>query len=109
MEADRLDQLARKHAVPRRDIEEQLRNAVQQPAYWAPVRRALVGRDGSLWILPSWETERWSVFLDGPTPSFFVDAPDSAVVMHVSTREMWAVFSDSLGRPSIVKYEIANR
>jgi hypothetical protein len=104
---DQLEPAAARGGMPRGNLEKQFRDSLRLSEYLPAAEEILVGRDGSIWIRPSWSATDWSVVLAGSTPAFTVRVPTGARVMQPGSDVFWAVLTDQDGLPVIVRYRIA--
>jgi hypothetical protein len=78
-----------------------------RPSYHPPVREALIGPDGVLWLLqsPSGATrDRWMLVSPSGRVERTVEFPAGSRVLTVSGHAAWVVESDDDGNQNLVRY-----
>lgn len=98
------------HVEPNaRKAEELVRRAVSIPKYHSPVARALFADDGTLWLQLGEQRgvdKRWRAYDESGKPIGTVTVPENADVRVIHMGAMWAIVTDALDVPYIVKYQI---
>jgi len=110
--ADYLDQrLARFSTDPagRAALRADIRGKYYLPEYYPVLQNIMLGRDGSIWVEPVYETEMWTVFVNG-TAIRRVRIPrgrDMTIVWAVSRDNVWVTKEDADEVPIILRYGLA--
>ena len=84
--------------------------ALDIPRYYPPVRRVLIGIDGTTWVEQSLDLAggTWIVLDANGTMLFRVLLPADIIVHQASAADIWGVKVDSLGIASMLKHHIQN-
>lgn len=92
-------------AAGRRALGEQ----VYRPAYVPPVRRVVLGRDGTIWIERGavGDSAAWDILDPDARPIARLKVPSNVAIHEVRGSSVWAAVSDSLNVPAIVRYRIS--
>jgi hypothetical protein len=75
------------------------------PEFSPVLNEVFIGRDGAVWMSAIYEKDIWHVIVDGERQMrVSADSLQGARIKSVSATTLWAVATDSLGVPSIRRY-----
>ncbi len=87
-----------------------LRDSIERPAYWSPVKGMLSGLDGSIWLLEEGgiapkQNYYWRLS-DSGVPEVRVAVPASHRIIMASRDRVWITYTDSEGMTVLGRYRL---